>query len=95
MAMVEEMEDVEGVVEKIQGVVASLEKGLHVLERRTCEVVVKSYEKEIEAIKEIGEGLEKQIVEIKGVVKMCENEIESLRSFKNMVICGGLVMSVV
>ncbi|CAH8263667.1 unnamed protein product [Arabidopsis lyrata] len=77
--MVEEMEMVESVVEKIEGDVGRLAKGLH----------------ELEAIKERAERCEKEIVYLKDVVSLCEKEVQELRSFKNMVVCGGLVMAMV
>ncbi|CAH8256586.1 unnamed protein product [Arabidopsis lyrata] len=79
ISMVEEMEMVESVVEKIEGDVGSLAKGLH----------------ELEAIKERAQRCEKEIVYLKDVVSLCEKEVQELRSFKNMVVCGGLVMAIV
>ncbi|KAL1214063.1 hypothetical protein V5N11_007418 [Cardamine amara subsp. amara] len=71
------MEEVENVVGNIQVAVGSLEKGLH----------------DIEAIKVITEVCEKEIGELKAMVSCCEKEIKAIRCFKNMVVCG-LVMVV-
>ncbi|XP_019097454.1 PREDICTED: uncharacterized protein At4g04775-like [Camelina sativa] len=79
ISMVEEMEEVESVVDKIDREVGSLAKGLD----------------EVEAIKEIAERCEKDIVELKGVVSSYEKEIQELRSLKNMIVCGGLVVAFV
>ncbi|CAE5959302.1 unnamed protein product [Arabidopsis arenosa] len=77
ISMVEEMEEVESMVEKIEGDVGNLAKALH----------------DLAAIKECAERCEKEIVYLKGVVSLCEKEIQELRSFKNMIVCGGLVMA--
>ncbi|XP_010445160.1 PREDICTED: uncharacterized protein At4g04775-like [Camelina sativa] len=79
ISMVEEMEEFESVVDKIEREVGSLAKGLD----------------ELEAIKKIAERCEKEIVDLKGVVSSCEKEIQKLRCFKNMIVCGGLVMAFV
>ncbi|KAL1220686.1 hypothetical protein V5N11_007455 [Cardamine amara subsp. amara] len=72
ISMVEEIEEVENVVEKIQVDVGSLEKGLH----------------DIDVIKAITQVCEKEIAELKAMVFCYEKEIEALRCFKNMVMCG-------
>ncbi|CAE5976049.1 unnamed protein product [Arabidopsis arenosa] len=77
ISMVEEMEEVESMVEKIEGDVGNLAKALH----------------DLASIKESAERCEKEIVYLKGVVSLCEKEIQELRSFKNMIVCGGLVMA--
>ncbi|XP_020869481.1 uncharacterized protein At1g43920, Chloroplastic-like [Arabidopsis lyrata subsp. lyrata] len=83
IAMVEEMKEVEGVVEKIQAEMESL-----ACETRTCEAVASSYEKEIEAIKALAKGCEKEIGELKAMIVCSEKEIQSLRCFKNIIVCS-------
>lgn len=75
--MVEEMEEVESMVEKLEGDVGNLAKAFP----------------DLAAIKESAERCEKEIVYLKRVVSLCEKEVQEIRSFKNMIVCGGLVMA--
>lgn len=93
--MVEEMKEVEMIVEKVQVDVGSLWKGLYNLEAqidtltcetRTCEAVANSYAKKTETVKELEEGSEKEIGEIKYMLSRCEKEVQELHWSKNVIV---------
>ncbi|XP_010485151.1 PREDICTED: uncharacterized protein At4g04775-like [Camelina sativa] len=94
LSMVEEIEEVESVVEKIQVDVGSLEKGLHDVEAEMKSLAMNSNGSEIEGIKAVAQGCEKEIGELKAMIVCCEKEIQALRSFKNLIVCS-VVMFVV
>lgn len=102
ISIVEEMEELESVVEKIQVDVGSLEKHLRdvggemnlACETRTCEALANSYGKEIQDIEALVQGCEKEVGELKSMVCCYEKEIQELRSFNNMVVCALVIVVV-
>ncbi|CAA7032678.1 unnamed protein product [Microthlaspi erraticum] len=93
ISMVEEMEEVERVIQKIEEEFFNL-----AMETRTCEAVVNRYGDEIKAMKTLAEGCKKEVEELKAVVKRREEDIEKVKSgmscCKSVTICVlGVVLS--
>ncbi|CAA7028197.1 unnamed protein product [Microthlaspi erraticum] len=84
--MVEEMEEVESVLERMEEEIVNL-----AMKTGTCEAVAKRYGDAVKALKTLTEGCVKEIEELKAAVNCREKEKQELQSglkcCRNVIVC--------